>query len=75
MAKTVEHFIEYEPWQALQTLDRLACEQSQLEFTKTFFAIREGAPFKTGAHHHILCLLYTSPSPRDKRQSRMPSSA
>ena len=24
--------------------------------------------------HHI-CLLYTSPSPRDKRQSRMPSSA
>ena len=24
---------------------------------------------------HLLCLLYTSPSPRDKRQSRMPSSA
>ena len=24
---------------------------------------------------YILCLLYTSPSPRDKRQSRMPSSA
>ena len=24
---------------------------------------------------HYLCLLYTSPSPRDKRQSRMPSSA
>ena len=23
----------------------------------------------------ILCLLYTSPSPRDKRHSRMPSSA
>ena len=23
----------------------------------------------------IFCLLYTSPSPRDKRQSRMPSSA
>ena len=27
------------------------------------------------AHHVRLCLLYTSPSPRDKRQSRMPSSA
>ena len=34
------------------------------------------------AHTHVLdtfgygrCLLYTSPSPRDKRQSRMPSSA
>ena len=25
--------------------------------------------------HICLCLLYTSPSPRDKRQSRMPSSA
>ena len=24
---------------------------------------------------NIFCLLYTSPSPRDKRQSRMPSSA
>ena len=24
---------------------------------------------------HLPCLLYTSPSPRDKRQSRMPSSA
>ena len=26
-------------------------------------------------HNSCLCLLYTSPSPRDKRQSRMPSSA
>ena len=25
--------------------------------------------------HYYICLLYTSPSPRDKRQSRMPSSA
>ena len=28
--------------------------------------------YRSGA---IVCLLYTSPSPRDKRQSRMPSSA
>ena len=27
------------------------------------------------AYRNINCLLYTSPSPRDKRQSRMPSSA
>ena len=27
------------------------------------------------AAHPEACLLYTSPSPRDKRQSRMPSSA
>ena len=26
-------------------------------------------------HRPLICLLYTSPSPRDKRQSRMPSSA
>ena len=26
-------------------------------------------------HYYDGCLLYTSPSPRDKRQSRMPSSA
>ena len=26
-------------------------------------------------HQGYICLLYTSPSPRDKRQSRMPSSA
>ena len=34
---------------------------------------------KTGVNYAIpyitSCLLYTSPSPRDKRQSRMPSSA
>ena len=28
-----------------------------------------------GSSVYITCLLYTSPSPRDKRQSRMPSSA
>ena len=30
---------------------------------------------KRVAHKLDICLLYTSPSPRDKRQSRMPSSA
>ena len=28
-----------------------------------------------GPGEYVNCLLYTSPSPRDKRQSRMPSSA
>ena len=27
------------------------------------------------AEHHYACLLYTSPSPRDRTRSRMPSSA
>ena len=30
---------------------------------------------QTESHNIKICLLYTSPSPRDKRQSRMPSSA
>ena len=30
---------------------------------------------KRSESHYDTCLLYTSPSPRDKRQSRMPSSA
>ena len=30
---------------------------------------------EAAVYHHHGCLLYTSPSPRDKRQSRMPSSA
>ena len=28
-----------------------------------------------GLDHHLICLLYTSPSPRDAHESRMPSSA
>ena len=30
---------------------------------------------KPGAHLLVACLLYTSPSPRDRQKSRMPSSA
>ena len=29
----------------------------------------------THLHHVLHCLLYTSPSPRDRQKSRMPSSA
>ena len=33
---------------------------------------------RPGVYHHaeiLVCLLYTSPSPRDRQKSRMPSSA
>ena len=36
---------------------------------------RKVKSFKSEEGHFNVCLLYTSPSPRDKRQSRMPSSA
>ena len=41
-------------------------EDSRMEFDVRFYLV---------AILFIICLLYTSPSPRDKRQSRMPSSA
>ena len=50
------------------------------------FYVGKGVGDRILAHHGVegecdkgrildICLLYTSPSPRDKRQSRMPSSA
>ena len=42
------------------------------ELYNTTFLLRKKAEQQ---RKNIRCLLYTSPSPRDKRQSRMPSSA
>ena len=36
---------------------------------------KNACAFRSRANPGLHCLLYTSPSPRDKRQSRMPSSA
>ena len=35
----------------------------------------EKKPFQEFINIHLICLLYTSPSPRDRTRSRMPSSA
>ena len=43
--------------------------------TSNDFAIVVGETENTFCFNFKVCLLYTSPSPRDKRQSRMPSSA
>ena len=47
------------------------------EFTGRAFdrAMSEIGPTQLNIPRDYFCLLYTSPSPRDKRQSRMPSSA
>ena len=51
----------------------------QLEEDRLAYWISQGAQIsdrvKQLAKEYKDCLLYTSPSPRDKRQSRMPSSA
>ena len=41
----------------------------------TDLGARLGRVGYTSRYSLVTCLLYTSPSPRDKRQSRMPSSA
>ena len=51
-------------WQPGQTITSVEANEERLDF-KVYLT--------TG--RVTLCLLYTSPSPRDKRQSRMPSSA
>ena len=43
-------------------------------FTTSFISLYSTI-MRTCLRRSIYCLLYTSPSPRDKRQSRMPSSA
>ena len=42
---------------------------------ETIWEVAHGRGFLIPHLCHKPCLLYTSPSPRDKRQSRMPSSA
>ena len=51
---------------SVKALDDISVEFSENEFTAIM------GPSGSGKS---TCLLYTSPSPRDKRQSRMPSSA
>ena len=45
------------------------------EVIKRLMASKDGSLDLMSAVLHIVCLLYTSPSPRDQRGSRMPSSA
>ena len=68
---------EYLPITGLGTFDKLAAELAYGPQSKPVAEDRLAKAQSisgTGALR-IACLLYTSPSPRDKRQSRMPSSA
>ena len=40
-----------------------------------FFDLDKNSKLDTDLPHMLTCLLYTSPSPRDRQKSRMPSSA
>ena len=54
-----------------------ALSPEELILVTIMASYRVNGPYVEGFQraHIPLCLLYTSPSPRDKRQSRMPSSA
>ena len=49
--------------------------RSRESFRQRFSASARVGNISTDIRDYSTCLLYTSPSPRDKRQSRMPSSA
>ena len=46
-----------------------------VESDKSTFVEYNGKPLKSLSDYNWTCLLYTSPSPRDRQKSRMPSSA
>ena len=81
----LSHLIVEEPLKYLPALDRAAFKQLQVEDPEYASTITEfkarvfNLPFKIPIRdiraHHLGCLLYTSPSPRDLSTSRMPSSA
>ena len=45
------------------------------EFTWNYSSVGPGIGGYRGLYTYYFCLLYTSPSPRDRQKSRMPSSA
>ena len=55
--------------------DKAQCVYSKGEKRELNVDAGEFSLFRTTANHGISCLLYTSPSPRDVEESRMPSSA
>ena len=76
------------PWDEVQLTHNTLPEQDLLRFdlSTEFLGKRlrlpflissmTGGPFKAEKiNAHLACLLYTSPSPRDAHESRMPSSA
>ena len=62
-------------------MENIGIETEQIEYKKTTGELKEAITSiaailnKHGSGELYFCLLYTSPSPRDRQKSRMPSSA
>ena len=67
MAETADKFKCYEL--------SVQCPENEVEFFEQAYRDAYGAKPLTLREDFCGCLLYTSPSPRDQRGSRMPSSA
>ena len=67
----------YERITALMDRLRAECPWDREQSFETIapYTVEESYEVLDAVERNNICLLYTSPSPRDKRQSRMPSSA
>ena len=69
--KEIENFIKEAMPDAIVEIQDLAGDGNHYSATVTSSQISG----KSKIEQHKICLLYTSPSPRDRQKSRMPSSA
>ena len=68
--KPIPYKFEYLNWQEIESI----AEDKRSTVIWPFGAVEQHGPHLPLATDSI-CLLYTSPSPRDRQKSRMPSSA
>ena len=67
-----------EPSEKIWTRGELLAKTNQLTHALREFGVKSGDVVATvlpNSVEYYICLLYTSPSPRDRTRSRMPSSA
>ena len=68
-----EEFKDYDSELLLKILNKTSLENEKGDDKELF--VDENWKINSKNMSNIICLLYTSPSPRDNRVSRMPSSA
>ena len=72
-SENVKEFLASNEFAAVS--QKQGCYIFGLRASRGFMVWYVGKATKSMKQECLTCLLYTSPSPRDKRQSRMPSSA